>query len=94
MYKRQLLRADSVLRNGRLQQEIAANPGATSLTFKFNVGENIGRGFKRIGSSNPSNVALHGPLQRIDNITHAQITVVRNPTTGVWETITMFPALP
>ena len=64
-----LLRADSVLRGGRLQQEIAANPGATSLTFKFDVGENSGRGFRRIGSSNPRNVNLLGPVQRIDNIT-------------------------
>ena len=89
-----MLRADAVMRNGPLQSRIAADPTATRHSFTFPVGEDIGRGYRRIGSSNPNNVGRNGPPERVDGLTHAQVTVVQNPTSGVWETITMFPASP
>ncbi len=90
-----MLRADTVMRGQPLQDAIAANPTATRLTIPpFDAGENIGRGYRRIGSSNPNNVGRNGPPERVDGLSHATATVELNPITGAWETITMFPALP
>ena len=89
-----MLRADSLMRGRPLQDAIAANPSATSHTITFDVGENVGRGYRRIGSSNPNNVVRNGPPERVDGLTHAQARVELNQTTGEWETITMFPTLP
>ena len=89
-----MLRADAVMRGHPLQSRIAADPTATRHSFSFPVGEDIGRGYRRIGSSNPNNVGRNGPPERVGGLTNAQVTIVKNPTTGVWETITMFPALP
>ncbi len=89
-----MLRADSVMRGQPLQDAIATNPTATGHTITFDVGENVGRGYRRIGSGNPNNVGRNGPPERVDGLTHAQARVELNQTTGEWETITMFPTLP
>lgn len=82
------------MRRQPLQNRITADPTATRHSFKFDVGEDIGRGYRRLGSSNPNNVGRYGPPERINNLTHAKVTVVKNLNTGVWETITMFPTVP
>lgn len=89
-----MLRADTVMRGQPLQDAIAANPTANTHRFTFDVGEDVGRGYRRIGSANPNNVGRNGPPERVDGLTHVQVAVERNPTTGEWETITMFPSLP
>ena len=89
-----MLRADSVMRGQPLQNAIAANPTATSHTITFDVGDDVGRGYRRIGSANPNNVGRNGPPERVDGLTHAQARVELNQATGEWETITMFPTLP
>ena len=89
-----MLRADSVMRGQPLRNAIAASPTSTSHTITFYVGENVGRGYRRIGPAKPNNVVRNGPPERVDSLTHAQARVELNQATGEWETITMFPALP
>ena len=54
----------------------------------------LAEGYRLIGSGNPNNVGRNGPPERMDGLSHGQVTVEQNPTTGTWETVTMFPALP
>jgi hypothetical protein len=91
---RAMLRADAAVRGQPLQDKIAANPNAVSHRITVDVGEDVGRGYRRLGSGNPSNIGRNGPPQRVDGLNHVQATVTLNPTTGVWETLTMFPTLP
>ena len=87
------VRALAVAR-AEVQRKLATMPAGTTVVRidPVDTGSVIGRGFRRIGSSNPNNHALLGPLQRLDNLTRVQGTFRYNPTTGTWDPITMFPA--
>lgn len=52
----------------------------------------MGRGYPRIGPSKqvPGQVQ-EGPLQRIDDISSATGVWEKNPVTGEWEPITIYP---
>ena len=89
-----MLHADTVMRGQPPRDAISANPAATSQRFTCDVGQDIGTGYRRIGSSNPNNVGRNGPPERVDGLSHVDVAVELDSTTGVWETITMFPTLP
>jgi hypothetical protein len=77
----------------QVQRQLANMPaGTTVVTIKpVDTGRAIGRGYRRVGSSNP-NTIKEGPLQKLDDLTHVQGTFRYNPSTGTWDPITMFPA--
>lgn len=83
-----LVKADDFLRQKALQDAIRDNPGETVLTVTDDMGSTVGRGYSRIGSSRQVDVA--GPLQR-QELSGVRGTYELNPTTGEWETITLFP---
>lgn len=91
-----LIYADqSVRNNGILQSVIDKNPGKTFITVKpedaGDLGANLGRGFKRISGSK-LNPDLQGAPNIVENLRSVQATYELNPDSGMWETITIFPA--
>lgn len=75
-----------------VQRRLASMPAGTTVVRigPVDTGRVVGRGYRRVGGSNPNNAAL-GPLQRLDDLSHVQGTFRYNPTTGTWDPITMFP---
>jgi len=88
-----LIRADQAVRNGPLQDQIAQNPNATKLRINnADVGFDAGRSYSRVGPSQQSPASpSQGPLQRTDGVTRVTGTYVKNPNTGEWETVTLYP---
>ena len=72
-----------------MQAAIAANPGEIFLTVIGEVGDNIGRGYSRIGGSRF--LDAQGPLQYHTDISHARGTFEFDPVSGEWQLITLFP---
>ncbi|SAL02579.1 LysM domain protein [Caballeronia pedi] len=88
--------ADQYVRgSGALASAIANNPGAPYVTVMpasvGDMGLDLGRGYVRVGASKFS-PDLHGAPQLVDNLRSVQGTYALNPTTGKWETVTLFPA--
>ncbi|MEZ6097054.1 MAG: hypothetical protein R3C03_23000 [Pirellulaceae bacterium] len=71
-----------------MPEAIRANPNKKTHTVKADLGFVTGRGYARIGNARA--VDIYGPLYRVD-MTGVRATYQLNPTTGVWETITIFP---
>lgn len=88
-----LMRADQAVRNGPLQDQIAQNPNATKLRVNnADVGFDAGRSYSRVGPSQQTPTSpSQGPLQRTDGVTRVTGTYVKNPNTGEWETVTLYP---
>jgi hypothetical protein len=94
-----LIETDLRIRNGgALQNAIARQPGRAFVRVEVqdvgDLGISLGYGYNRVGATaNESfNANAIGPLQRIDNLTSAQGVYKFNSTTGVWETVTIYPA--
>lgn len=86
-----LIEADQAIRNGPLQARIAADPTATVIRIDgFDVGQSLGRGYSRIGSATYQ-PGMQGPLLMREGLTKATAIYEKNATTGVWETITIWP---
>lgn len=85
-----LVKADQAVRSGELQAKIAADPSATVIKVtRVDVGMDVGRGYSRI--TNRPNPDTQGPLQYHRSITNVTAVYEKNLTTGVWETITIYP---
>ena len=88
-----LAQAEQQMRENALPRELAKDPDATVIRIeKEPLGFPAGRGYPRIGRANqvPGQVR-EGPLQRIDNISSATGVWEKNPVTGEWEPVTIFP---
>lgn len=88
-----LLRADQAVRNGPLQDAIAKNPTAKTVPVKnAEVGFDAGRSYSRVGPANQNPTQpTQGPLQRTDGVSKVSGFYEKNPVTGEWETVTLFP---
>jgi hypothetical protein len=94
-----LLYADQTIRDGGgLMNAISRQPGQSIVRVETqdvgNLGLNLGYGYARLGASGnkAENAIGIGPLRRIDGLSSAQGIYEYNPATGVWETITIYPA--
>jgi len=93
-----LILTDQTIRlNGGLRNAIARQPGEPVVRVEVqDVGElgyDLGYGYRRIGpTANTTANAAPGPLLRVDGLRSAQGIYEYNSTTGVWETITVYPA--
>jgi YD repeat-containing protein len=94
-----LIQADNSIRtSGGLSNAITRQPGESVVRVLTDdvgdLGVSLGYGYVRPGhtGSKAFNATVEGPLQRIDNLRSAQGIYVLNPTTGKWETITVYPA--
>ncbi|MEM9103948.1 MAG: hypothetical protein AAGB12_16690 [Pseudomonadota bacterium] len=90
-----LIYADQYVRKNILPMAIANTPDANTILVTpqevGDIGVDLGRGYVRIGGSKyrPN---IHGAPQFINNLNSVQGTYQYNPSLGVWETITIFPA--
>lgn len=84
--------ADRRIRDsGALQAAIDANPGESTVPVPAtDIGEDVGRGFSRIGSST-YDPDRQGPLQMHPSIRHVRGVYEKDPATGEWLPITLYP---
>ncbi|WP_415842371.1 hypothetical protein, partial [Paracidovorax anthurii] len=94
-----LISTDQTIRNGGgLANSIARQPGQSVVRVETqdvgDLGMDLGYGYVRLGATGnkTANAAALGPIQRIDGLNSAQGIYELNPVTGVWETITVYPA--
>ncbi|MCB1892779.1 MAG: hypothetical protein KDF48_11200 [Rhodocyclaceae bacterium] len=94
-----LISTDQAIREyGGLARAIARQPGQTVVRVEVqdvgDLGESVGFGYVRIASTGnkTANEVGMGPLQRIDNLRSAQGIYELDTVTGVWQTITIYPA--
>ena len=94
-----LVSADQSIRSGGgLANAIARQPGQSVVRVEAqdvgNLGMDLGYGYVRLGSTGnkAANASALGPIQRVNSLNSAQGIYELNPLTGVWETITVYPA--
>jgi hypothetical protein len=94
-----LISTDQTIREGGgLANAIARQPGQSVVRVETqdvgDLGMNLGYGYVRLGATGnkAANAAGAGPLQRVDGLNSAQGIYELNPATGIWETITVYPA--
>lgn len=94
-----LISTDQTIRDGGgLANAIARQPGQSVVRVETqdggDLGTDLGYGYVRLGATGnkAANEAGVGPLQRIDGLNSAQGIYELKPVTGVWETITVYPA--
>ena len=94
-----LIATDQTIRDGGgLTNAIARQPGQSVVRVETqdvgSLGMDLGYGYARLGATGnkAANAAGLGPLQRIGGLNSAQGIYEFNPATGVWETITVYPA--
>ncbi len=83
---------------GGLQNAIARQPGQTVVRVEVqdvgDLGIDLGYGYMRIAPTGNKglNQGIFGPTQRVDGLRSAQGIYELHPTTGMWQTITVYPA--
>ncbi len=81
------------MREDALPRELAKDPDATTIRIeKEPLGFPAGRGYPRIGSAKQTPGApQEGPLQPIEDISSATGIWEKNPETGEWDPVTIYP---